>query len=109
MIRFYGKKPPKQLVSGEKLFQNLLERMGYTPQVYAVFDIWDRLVSSRQGRVLGLKSTTLYVEVESNVHLHDFLMRKRQLIKEINQHFGKTTVVSDIIFQLNTTPLFVKS
>lgn len=103
-LREEGKKggKKKELVAGDKLVPPILEKIGYRPQSYAVFEVWDRLLGAQaaKARAVGLKRDRLVVEVDSSVRLHDLMLRKRGLLKKINGHFGTRPVISDIILQL---------
>lgn len=104
------KKPPPQrpkgLIPAQRLLTALLGKLGYDPDVYAVFEIWDRLLGyqAARARAVGLKGRHLYVEVDSNAHMHDIMLRKRQLLKKLNDHFGTRRVISDIILEFAKTP-----
>jgi len=95
---------PKKLIDGQTLFHAILQRLNFDPALYAVFEIWDRVLGpqSTRARAVGLKSGRLLVEVDSHARLHDLTLRKRGLLKKINGHFGVGTGLSDIIFRLTT-------
>jgi predicted nucleic acid-binding Zn ribbon protein len=98
--------PPKGLVPAQKLVTALLAKLGYNEDVFAVFEVWDRLLGhqAKKARATGLKHGRLYIELDSNVHMHDVALRKRQLLKKLNEHFGKRQVVSDLVLELAKTP-----
>jgi predicted nucleic acid-binding Zn ribbon protein len=105
LIRKYRdlkEKKPRALTPANALFQSLLEKLGYQGDLYAVFDVWDRLLGAQatRARATGLRGTRLCVEVDSSARIHDLMLRKRKLLKDLNQHFGPRTVISDIIFEL---------
>jgi hypothetical protein len=92
----------KELVDANRLFAGLLKKLGYDPESYAVFEIWDRLLGAQasKARAVGLKGPALHVEVDSSARLHDLTLRKRDLLKKLNGHFGTRRPISDIILQL---------
>lgn len=104
MMRIHKKKkaPKKELVAAEKLFQGLLSRLGYDSRRYAVFEVWDRILGPQaaQAQAVGLKGDRLCVEVDSSARMHDLMLRKAQILKKLNGHFGTPAVISDIIVQL---------
>ncbi|HRY29671.1 MAG TPA: DciA family protein, partial [Elusimicrobiota bacterium] len=73
---------------------------------YAVFEIWDRLlgVQATRAKAVGLQGRRLCVEVDSSARLHDLMLRKRTLLRKLNEHFGTRPVISDIILQLAQNP-----
>lgn len=99
-------KRPKGLIPAQNLVTGLLAKLGYNQDFFAVFEIWDRLLGhqAQKARATGIKHGRLYVEVDSNAHMHDISLRKRQLVKKLNDHFGTRRVISDIILELAKTP-----
>lgn len=80
--------------SGE--LTNLLKRqLGLDEKTYAVLKIWEKEMGPQMkyARLSGVKKGTLMVEVDSSVHLQELVLRRRELIKKINQHFGGEKVV----------------
>ena len=94
------KSPPP--VVGDKMVKVVLKNLGFDPNSYAVFEIWDRLLGreAERARAVGLKGSDLCVEVDSSARLHDLTLRKRQILKKLNGHFGPRPFLSDIIFSL---------
>lgn len=96
--------PAKRLVSAQELFTGILSKTGYDPTVYALFDLWDRLMGaeSEKARAVGVRNGRLYVEVDTPVRTHGLALRKRELLKKMNAPFGGTAPLSDIIFRPGT-------
>jgi predicted nucleic acid-binding Zn ribbon protein len=94
---------PKGMVGAQALFDAVLRRLGYSHEHYAVFEIWDRLLGAQaaKARAVGLKGQKLCIEVDSSARLHDLSLKKRDLLRKINQHFGERRVISDIILELS--------
>ena len=97
-------KPEKRLVSAQELFSGILSKTGYDPAVYALFDLWDRLMGaeSQKARAVGVRNGRLYVEVDTPVRTHGLALRKRELLKKMNAPFGASAPLSDIIFRPGT-------
>ncbi|MBK8871061.1 MAG: DUF721 domain-containing protein [Elusimicrobia bacterium] len=97
-------KPVKRLVSAQELFSGILSKSGYDPAVYALFELWDRLMGaeSQKARAVGVRNGRLYVEVDTPVRTHGLALRKRELLKKMNAPFGGNAPLSDIIFRPGT-------
>jgi predicted nucleic acid-binding Zn ribbon protein len=100
------KKRAKVLVEGSTLLKPVLEKLGYNPVNYAVFEAWDRLIGAAAGkaRAAGLKDGKLIVDVDASARLHDLTLRKPQLLKKLQGFFGGAGAkppVSDIIFRIS--------
>ena len=93
--------PPKKLVSAKDVLAGVLNRPGYDPSVFALFDLWDRLLGAEadKAKAVGFRGGRLYVEVDTSVRTHGLVLRKRELIKKINGAFGGSAPLSDIIFR----------
>lgn len=94
------KKSPKELVAADRLVKGLLRALGYDADVFAAFDLWDRLAGPG-AKAVGLQNGCLCVEVPSHAHLQELALKKRGLLKKLNQHFGQRSVINDIIVQLS--------
>jgi hypothetical protein len=79
-----------------------------TPTVYALFDLWDRLLGpeAQKARAVGVRDGRLYVEVDTPVRTHGLALRKRELLKKLNAPFGGNAPLSDIIFRPGTPSRF---
>jgi hypothetical protein len=93
---------PRGPVSAQRLFEGLLKNVGFNPGHFAVFEIWDNLLGreASRARAVGLQGGTLHVEAASPAHVHDLTLRKKTLLKKLNQHFGGRAVISDIMIRL---------
>ncbi len=99
-------RPPriKTLQPARVLFQAALERAGFRPSDYPLFELWDRLLGREadKARAMGVKNRRLFVDVDNSVRLHGLTLRKRELLKKLNGAFGGSAPLSDIIFRLGT-------
>ena len=84
------------------LIEKLLKRLGYEPGRLAVFEVWDRMMGqeARRFRAVGIKRDRLCVEVDSSAHMHELLLRRRNLMRKMSEYFGGKTPVRDIVPQL---------
>ena len=76
----------------------VLKRYGITPENMAIFgSIWDKELGklSRRIELLGRKGGCLIARASEPVYGHELILRKREIIKKINGHFGRK-VIDDI-------------
>ena len=78
--------PLKDLVPG------LVKKIGVTPDNFQVLSLIERGLSAAGGgaRVVAFKNNKIYVEVDSSVHLYDFNLKKREILKSISGAFAKS-------------------
>jgi len=93
---------PKELLAANAMVDKLLRKLGYSPENYVVFDLWDRLLGPDAGkaRAVGRQGDRLVVEVDSHARLHDLLLRKRTILKKLNALMGTQRPISDIIVKM---------
>lgn len=87
--------PARQAVSG------LLGLLGFSPDLYAVFEIWDREVRGvvRGCEAAGLQGSRLCVRVPSPAHRQELMYMKDRLIARVNQAMGRRAL-TDVQFEL---------
>jgi len=98
---FRGLKKKPENTSAKKALDSLLEKVGFDPSKYAIFEIWDR-ESQRviQGcNAVALQGSKLCVSVPSVIHRQELLYSKDRVIKRINQAMGQK-LITDIRFEL---------
>ena len=68
----------------------LKKELGLDDNYYVLISVWEKEVGNNKVELNGFKNGTVFTRTESAVYLHDFNLRKKQLIKRLNQYFGKT-------------------
>ncbi|MFH1368992.1 MAG: DUF721 domain-containing protein [Elusimicrobiota bacterium] len=86
------------LVPAQDIIGGLKRQLGLDEKMFTVLKIWDRELGplAKHLKIVGVKNGQLIVEAESNVHLQEATVRRREIIKKINQHFGGEKVVKGI-------------
>jgi predicted nucleic acid-binding Zn ribbon protein len=86
----------------EEIIELLKRKLGLNENTFAIMQIWKNELGAmaQYAELTGFKNGAIYVECATNVHLHELTLRRRELIKKINQHFGKARVVKDIKLKL---------
>lgn len=80
----------------------LKKQLGLDEKTYAVLKIWEKEMGPQMkyAALAGIKKGVLMVEVDSSVHLQEMTLRRRDLIRKINQHFGGAKVVTGMQVKL---------
>ncbi len=75
--------------SGDVL-AGVMKQLGLDERTEAVMKIWDKELGplSRGVKLVGIKDGKLIAVAESNVHLQEAVLRRRELVKKLNQYLG---------------------
>lgn len=95
-VRKKKQETARQAVSG------LLDKLGFEPEKYGVFDVWDKEVRPfiRGCEAVALQGSRLCVRVPSAVHRQELLAMKDRILKRVNHTFGRR-LVTDVRFELD--------
>lgn len=91
----------KRLVHAKEVVPALLNQWGINETNFTVFSIWEQSIGAMASyaSAVGIRNGRLMVEVTSSVCFQELTLRKKELKRILNGHFGKT-VVHDIKFRL---------
>ena len=84
------------------IIEILKKQLGLDEDLMALAQIWEREAGSlaKYAKVLGIRRGQLIVDVSSSAHMQELAARKKNIIKNINQHFGAKKIIKDIKIQL---------
>ena len=82
----------KDFESVSSVINQLKKQLGLDNNYYVLISVWEKEVGNNKIELNGFKDGVVFAKTESAVYLHDFNLRKRQLIKRLNQYFGKNVV-----------------
>jgi endonuclease IV len=74
------------------VINQLKKQLGLDDNYYVLISVWEKEIGNNKVELNGFKDGTVFAKTESAVYLHDFNLKKKQLIKRLNQYFGKTVV-----------------
>jgi hypothetical protein len=103
-IRPYLKRGESLAVSARQGMDGILGLLGFDPNLYAVFEIWDRETKNvvRGCEAVGIQGSRLCVRVPSTVHRQELMFSKERILARLNQAMGKR-VITDIQFELSSS------
>jgi hypothetical protein len=80
----------------------LQRQLGLNEDMYTVLQVWEKELGplAQQVTLAAIKKGDLIVEVASSAHLQEMTMRRRDLVRKLNQYFGNRQVVSGIKLRL---------
>jgi len=85
-----------------EIVEILKQQLGLNEDFLTVLKIWDNMLGPLAGHVTiaGFKKGQIFVDAASSVHMQELIIRKKELIKKINQHFGSKKIIKDIKIKL---------
>ncbi|MFN3966273.1 MAG: DUF721 domain-containing protein [Endomicrobiia bacterium] len=76
----------------------LLKKYGLDEVDFSLYDVFENEVGSVLGKcvqMVGKKGKSLLVKVENSIYHQEFIMRKKEIIRKINDYYGEK-VIEDI-------------
>ncbi len=82
----------------DKIVELLVKKYGLNETDFSLYDIFENEIGPVLGKyihVAGKKNKALLVRVENSVYHQEFLVKKKEIIKKINECYGEK-VIEDI-------------
>jgi len=82
----------------DKIVELLLKKYGLDEIDFSLYDIFENEIGSDLGKyvqMVGKKGKSLLVKIENSVYHQEFLMRKKEILRRINDCYGKE-IIEDI-------------
>lgn len=82
--------------------QNILRLLRFNPDMYAVFEIWDRETKSlvKGCEATAIQGSRLVVTVPSAMHRQELIYSKDRILARVNQAMGRRAI-TDIQFEFS--------
>jgi hypothetical protein len=82
----------KDFTSVSSIIDQIKKELGLDDNYFILMSVWEKEIGNNKVELNGFKNGTVFAKTESAVYLHDLSLRKRQLIKRLNQYFGKSLI-----------------
>ena len=85
-----------------EIVELLKQQLGLNEDILTVLKIWENELGPLAGhaKIAGFKKGQVFVDVSSSAHMQELIIRKKELMKKINQHFGAKKVIKDLKLKL---------
>jgi hypothetical protein len=87
----------------ENLIQNLSEK-GFSREIKTAF-LWRRIVGDildNKTRILKLENNVLHILVENNIWLQELVLKKTEILDQLNSQLDPPYQIKNIIFSLSS-------
>mgnify|MGYP001098154058 CR=1 FL=1 len=81
-----------KLLETSSVMSILKEHLGIGEEYSVIISVWQREIGSEKVTLCGYKSGTLFAQAPSTAYINDLNLRKKQIIKKINQYLGKNLI-----------------
>ena len=71
------------------ILKQISDDLGLNDTYYVIMSKWKQEVGNDKIELNGFKDGKIFASTKSAVYLNDFNLRKRQIIKKLNQYLGK--------------------
>ena len=71
------------------ILKTISEEIGLNDSYFVIMSKWEQEVGNNKIELNGFKDGVVFAKTKSTVYLNDFNLRKRQIIKKLNQYLGK--------------------
>jgi hypothetical protein len=90
------------LKASSEIIEVLKHQLGLNEDFITVLKVWEKELGPIASKVeiAGFKKGQIFVDVVSSVYMQELIIRKKELLKKLNQYFGGKKVVKDIKLQL---------
>ncbi len=87
---FYAKNSDeaKDFSEVSSVIKELAEKIGLTDEYFIIMSRWEQEVGNKKVVLNGCKNGVIMAATNSAVYLNDFNLRKRQIIRRLNQYLG---------------------
>ena len=84
--------------SSDNIIKSVKTQIGLDEKTYTVFKIWDDILGplAKNARLTEIRRGQLIIDVASSSHFHELNIRKKELLKKINQYFGGEKVAKSL-------------
>jgi Dna[CI] antecedent, DciA len=90
------------LKPSSEIVETLRQQLGLNEDFLTIMKVWEKELGplAKNAEIAGFKRGQVFVDVTSSVHMQELIIRKKELMKKLNQYFGAKTVIKDIKIKL---------
>jgi hypothetical protein len=78
----------------------LKKKLGLVNEIFTITKVWEKEVGIDGLNIVGYRNGIIFAQTQSSVVNYEFNLRKKEIIKKLNQYIGKA-VVKNIKVKIN--------
>jgi hypothetical protein len=75
-----------------EIINSLRNRLGLDEKFFIVQKVWKKEVGIDDIEIIGYKNGTIFTKTLSSVANYEFTLRKKEIIKKLNQYIGSSKI-----------------
>jgi hypothetical protein len=75
-----------------EIMEALKKELGLDEDFFTVSRIWDKELGTEGVEISGYKNGVIYAQTDSSAAVNDILLRKKEILKRLNQYVGKAKI-----------------
>ena len=72
--------------------EGIKKELGLDEDFFTIAKVWGKEVGTESVEICGYKNGTIFARTEYSAALHEVSMRKKEIIKRLNQYLGKSKI-----------------
>jgi len=78
------------LTTVSEILEPIKKELGLDEDFFTVAKVWDKELGIEGVEIAGFKSGTIFAQTASSAAVNDIMIRKKEILKKLNQYLGKT-------------------
>jgi hypothetical protein len=79
-------------IRSKEIISLLKKKLGLDEDFFTVKKIWEKEIGISSIEISGYKSGTIFAQTESSVASFELTVRKKEIIKKLNQYIGNSKI-----------------
>lgn len=75
-----------------EIMEAIKKDLGLDEDFFTISKIWDKEVGIESVEICGYKNGTIFAQTKYSVALNEIMIRKKEIIKRLNQYLGKSKI-----------------
>ncbi len=88
----YKTERKSNLTEVSQIMEALKKTLGLDENFFAVSKVWDKEVGVDNVGISGYKNGVIFAETQYSTALHEVTIRKKEIIKKLNQYIGSNKI-----------------
>jgi hypothetical protein len=74
------------------VIEALKKELGLDESFFVIAKVWENEIGAQDVQISGFKDGTIYAQTQYNASQHDIMIRKKEIIKKLNQYTGSSKI-----------------
>lgn len=88
----YKAERKSNLTEVSKVMEVLKKQFGLDADFFTISKVWENEVGVEGVEICGYKDGTIFAQTKYSTALHEVVMRKKEIIKKLNQYLGSKKI-----------------